>query len=385
MRFKEFYLNEAFSQWEYHTSDIYSAIYDFYALSLVYPEKIHNENLKYAFKEAKDTIIKYMTKFLLEQLERAVAAEISHYTQFKKPEGLLEYTPRFLKTPSLKDFYKKYITEFSKDRNGNILKDGTGKLMMRTEILSNDRAYDEIYRLTLEFLKKNGYSIADLFTFGRESFNDLTGWRSDQFGGSAWTKIAQAGLDVLESKNNRNANERMAVLDHVFDLQHNNGTIFTKNPSLDINKIHQILDDKRDITNEAAYYFKVSPALKSAWAAVIKDLFNKTIESEEQKINKQETIAFIKRNPFEIKTIENPSKELQQIAINTDPYSVVYINNPDIDILKQALEYDIEIFKHLKPEVKNKIPKDIIEELFGTNWSSKENSDKEDSLAFKEI
>ncbi|MEM4261201.1 MAG: hypothetical protein QXG00_08205 [Candidatus Woesearchaeota archaeon] len=366
MNFKEYYFKEIYSQWIYKVQDPYTAIYDFYAMSLINPDNITDEDLAFGFKQAKKTIIDYEKEFLLNQIAKGVTSEVSYYLHFQKPEALKDYIPKYLKNAISKSFFKDYVKEFGLDDKGQPRINHNGKLVMRTLIPVYADRFEEAYKMTLDFMKKRGYSLADLLMFSKEAFGDISGWKSDQYGGKAWVTITQAGLDIIDLKNETDFNKTMAVLDHVFDLQHNTGSIFSKNEHLDKLRINDILNDKRDIKNVMGYYNRVSDGLKGPLAAAIKDLYGKTVESEREDIELEDMINNVKRNPLNIKHIKNPPIEVQRAAIETDPVAVTYIDNPDIDIVKKAIEKDSDIFKMLNPNIKNKLPKKFVQDLFGS-------------------
>ena len=58
MRFKKFYqINELFNNWYYYVpKDKKHLLFDFYALSLIYPKDLNDIDMMIAFKEAKETI-----------------------------------------------------------------------------------------------------------------------------------------------------------------------------------------------------------------------------------------------------------------------------------------------------------------------------------------
>ena len=369
MRFKQHYFTEIYSTWIYTTDDPYKSIYDFYALSLINTELIRDEDLAYAFKEAKKTIVDYMREFLLEQLERAVSAEIPYYLHFKVLEALKgNYIPQNLKGKegSIK-FYKDYIKEFGDPKKLT----SSGKLILVTEPLTYEHLYDEVYQYTKDFMKKYEYSTYDLFNFAKNAFSDESGWRNEQLGGRAWAMIADAGLQVLDLKNDKDANKTFAILDHVFDLEHNTGSIFTKNKDLDVFKIKGILDDKRDITNEVSYYDRISSGLKEPYMAVIKDLTGKTLESERPKIDLEDMLLMIKHDPKRIKYMKTAPIEVQKVAIEIDPTTIALIDQPKVELMKLAIDKDPDVFRQLKQTDKNRLPKSFINDMFGNQWQKR--------------
>ena len=60
---------------------------------------------------------------------------------------------------------------------------------------------------------------------------------------------------------------------------------------------------------------------------------------------KKVKIAAIKKNGNTIEFIENPSYELQEIAINQNPWSIVYIKKPYDEIVVKSIILDPSLLK----------------------------------------
>jgi len=107
---------------------------------------------------------------------------------------------------------------------------------------------------------------------------------NESYGGKSWADIADA-YGRLDSATNKN--QLIVAIDHVYDLQHNNGSVFTKNSDyakkttvissmgyksekLDFSWIQKALDFKRDLKSMTELLDKVSPQMKKLAARVIK-------------------------------------------------------------------------------------------------------------------
>ncbi|HBD05030.1 TPA: hypothetical protein DCZ32_01075, partial [Candidatus Uhrbacteria bacterium] len=66
-----------------------------------------------------------------------------------------------------------------------------------------------------------------------------SGWR-ENFGGTSWSRIASAGYSLWASKGGTEA-----LVDHIFDLQHNTGAIFDKNPD----RVKQVPESLKSLLN----------------------------------------------------------------------------------------------------------------------------------------
>jgi len=369
MRFKDYYLKELFSNWHYKPEDFYSAMYDFYALSVINPDSLRDEDLAYALKDAQKTIIDYWYKELLYNLKLAISAEIAHYLHFRKPSALEGEPPKWLKGGDrVKKFFLDYVKYFADPDK----RTSSDKLILEPHKVSYAQGYKDVYEMTKEFMKKYGYRPFDLFEFAKFAFADGSGWISDQYGGSAWKNIAESAIQALDVPN-VNQRKQFEYLDYVFDLEHNTGSIFTKNKELDSFRIKKILDDKRYISNPMSFYFdnpykgltRISQDLRGPWAAYVKDVYGKTAESERAKVEIEDMLRAVTKSPLGIKNIKDPPREVQQAAVKADPYAVTYIEDPDIDIMRMAIDKDPDVFKSLKSKDKNRLPADYVKDMFG--------------------
>jgi hypothetical protein len=226
MNFFKHYFTEIYGNWNYKVQDIYTALYDFYAISLINIEQIKDEELAYSLKEAKQINIDYLRDFLIAQLQLATSSELVHYRYFHDAKYMKSNTaPTTLEGGErVQQFFKDYVKEFAKESYDS----------KRSRLSTDGKDYDTIRDLTSSFMKKYGYTLVDLFVFGKYAFGDNSGWLSDQFGGSAWKTIASAGLSLIDSKHEKNIGKVMAVVDHVIDLEHNSGSVLNKNHTINI-------------------------------------------------------------------------------------------------------------------------------------------------------
>jgi len=98
----------------------------------------------------------------------------------------------------------------------------------------------------------------------RHAFKDLS--FNGGYGGKAWAGIAAGWISLYESQGDRGKN--IASIDHVFDLQHNTGSVFNKLKSYYKDKtrykwLEYALDKKRDAVSLYELLPYVSPNLKN--------------------------------------------------------------------------------------------------------------------------
>lgn len=108
---------------------------------------------------------------------------------------------------------------------------------------------------------------------------------SEYYGGKSWANIVDS---YFKLKSAASKNQLIMAIDHVYDLQHNTGTIFTKNPNyakkttvidrngnksekLDYNWIKNALDFKRDLRSIKELLNKVSPGMRTLASRIIKN------------------------------------------------------------------------------------------------------------------
>ena len=83
-----------------------------------------------------------------------------------------------------------------------------------------------------------------------------------------------------------------------------------------------------------------------------------------------------------IKNIKKPDREVQLAAVKADPLAVTFIDEPDVDIMKMAIDTDLDVFNRLSTKNRNRLPKEYIEDMFGSKW---EPSKAKGISAFQEI
>lgn len=102
---------------------------------------------------------------------------------------------------------------------------------------------------------------------------DVVDW-NENYGGKAWSNIVDA---YFQLKYASNTNKLIVAIDHVYDLEHNTGSIFTKDDSYskltnkkrDFSWIKKALDYKSQVSSIKDLLDKVSPLMKKLASRII--------------------------------------------------------------------------------------------------------------------
>ncbi len=255
MRFKKFYqlLNERFNNWTYFVpKDKEHRLFDFYATSLVFPDSLSDINMKIAFKEAQEKIVNQLVEDFKFALYFALASEFRHIggVEPADPDERAAIAPsarRFFDKIGQKEFYSKYVA-----------------LLRKTDWERGDS-----FR-ALKKINMAPNTMAKIFedAMNAQFFNRFMG---AGYGGHAWGMVAQAWGKLYNVKKH---SDKMVLVDHIYDLQHNNDTVFDKVRSYykhdSLRWLKKALDFKRDIKDPFALYDRISPGLQDPFAYVMK-------------------------------------------------------------------------------------------------------------------
>jgi hypothetical protein len=127
------------------------------------------------------------------------------------------------------------------------------------------------------YLNRKNYSQIDIVRLADHAFNDFK-WISG-YGGKAWGQVAKAWLRLYDAKT---FGDKVVAIDHIFDLEHNNGTIFDKLPEyykFGYDWIHETLEKKKNIESLWEMWNDVSSDLKPLMRKTLKVCNDETMES----------------------------------------------------------------------------------------------------------
>ena len=145
------------------------------------------------------------------------------------------------------------------------------------DLYEKSESYLRAYRFVVDWLTKNNISFARLVTAAENVFSIWTIWESE-YGGSAWSNICKAWLQLNETGND--LNKQAVYIDHIYDLEHNTGSVFNKiqryaakdNGSVEYDPfkwIKDFLDYKAQVKNPYELLFRTSSSMQKLAAPVL--------------------------------------------------------------------------------------------------------------------
>lgn len=375
-------------------------LYDFYfmvgylykdaskeAIDPYFIQKSNNEIVQREYAEKKNIqlSVEACVNKLREHMIKAVTFSLScefrhvfdgHVSNIE--EGIVKIPPKYAQ------FFNDYIflfrgisSDYSKnssyiDRPSTYIK----RSSFRKE-LGNEDIRKKSFAAVRKAMKDLNFSFADFAQTMKYAYNpDLFVW-SGAFGGRAWMKIATALYRLIKAET---TGDRIVWIDHVYDLQHNTGSVFNKLQTYYKNSggyewLGQALDWKRDAKNVYDYYDKVSYTLKPIVAWYLKTNTGATIEDitdinspyyqnivNQNKVNPEKKINLsspflveihnyyeylsIKKlllsNRFRILTLPKYTRLLQKV--NTKDFEgKMFIGSPSLNTLRSKKVYPMEI------------------------------------------
>lgn len=216
-------LGSAFLQEKYYSfepsTNIRTRIYDFYVLSYLefLVTRMPVKNMRDEDTELKASIIdahKKCAKGLREELLNDVASSISGEAGYQF--AVEEYDPSNFKPFGLKILPKSSIELFNSIHS----------------IIPNDYDPDvsgkgeQLWKIVSSHLDKIGVPVARYINLCHQLFDENFFDWDEGYGGGAWQDICEGWLKLNESK--PFSAEEQVALDHIFDLQHNNGSVLDK-------------------------------------------------------------------------------------------------------------------------------------------------------------
>jgi len=206
---------------------------------------------------------------MIQALTFAISVELRHvFDECRITDHCSENSEKFFKI--LRRKLKFNLRVYKKDLVGAIAK----------ERLDSPRT--RAYKATRNVVKALGLTDLEFATIAKRAFYDFR-WTSG-YGGTAWGRIAEALMHLLESKT---IEEKATWIDHAYDLQHNNYTVFDKlytysRPISNTGQPHRwlisALDWKKEVIDIREFYFKVSPELRPAVARAAREFHSGSIE-----------------------------------------------------------------------------------------------------------
>lgn len=301
MRFKLFM--EMFGSFDYEPPvDKEQQLYDFYMLNLLkgtssYTKKFiqhglysssppkpnfkgdmdEEDKIDYMLQEVANNLLPILKKNMLEAVLFALSSEFNHILMENYPDELIGILERKKMPDSYIRMFKKYV-ELEKD--SPLLYDQKDQWIKNPEI--RDDKINRVSRyLPVLMASENNH---DAFVYiMRELFKDNhVDWVAN-YGGKAWALIADGWLRLNNAKTEKDI---IIAIDHIYDLQHNTGSVFSKLQSYYKGNrtiwLDNALNFKAKIKNPYEIINRVSPSLRQLAIRAIKKKTGQSIEEFKQ-------------------------------------------------------------------------------------------------------
>lgn len=222
-----------------------------------------------AMKQARDTIVPYMKNMLTQDIFWSIQCEWRHAYTYNKIEDIFNLAKSKIEQQFIRAYYSilsgaeraegtyfdGYRTRSFRDENYILpnLYSETGllptpkfddyymKMIFDSCENADHRHYYNRYKVLDMAMNYSGITAIDFVKLCKRAFDGLEWSRS--YGGAAWSRIADGYFMLLDSTGTKND---MVAIDFAIDLQHNSGSIFTKNPLYD-GFDDELLNIKRDL------------------------------------------------------------------------------------------------------------------------------------------
>ncbi len=238
-------------------------LFDFYTysglqgLTVDRPQYGSAEFIPLVMQEIGETLLPSLKAELLNVVLFAIASEIRH-------------GKRHLSQPSLEQIHAEHPEFYENVINWRQDSEPF------TALYDKDESRNAAMFRAEEFIERT--SDVEFVSICKDAFNAK--WASMSFGGSSWAKICNGWLKLKAAKGK---NELLLWIDHLYDLQHNTGTVLNKMKEYaidgDFEWIKQALDYKRDIADVRSILDHASSQMRRIAAFIIKSRTGETLEA----------------------------------------------------------------------------------------------------------
>lgn len=269
-------------------------MYDFYILSALPTWGLKSstryvsdaDELEFVTKDTLTKVCNYLQKDLIGQVFYALSCEFRHYFSFGNIQQVARNKNR--------KFIEAYLDHvLDSDPNPHAPAQLSAKELLDSQYTYFDEFINAAFFLkdygrdiSVAAIRKAGANPEQFAKIARDVFNESV-WNDPYYGGKSWAAIAEGWLKLNSAKN---LGDQIVYIDHIFDLQHNTGSVLTKcSDYADDHKnygwIRRALNHKAkakslfDLTN------KCTPSLKYFAARTIKAATGETFESYTKKKN----------------------------------------------------------------------------------------------------
>lgn len=291
MEFGAWLLSETFGNFEYRIPrDKKQQMADFYALSMLYNRSsfdlsrlkaiqkhgidsyqfgkpfnvdndfTHEDLVDYALNEAVQKLLPQLQKKLLKELLLAISSEVRHINDSMFDADISRLLKKSSANKNTIDKFQQFLSNFTSDYEGNHVLNG--------KIVRSNMSY--------AFLLDSGLDSDEFVKLCKFFFNN--GEWGEDYGGRLWADICVAWSDLNK------ANSIPALftqIDHVYDIQHNTGSVFNKLNTYENNGykwIKEFLDKKATIRSPLELYVDLSPGIRKLILAASKLKFGSSLE-----------------------------------------------------------------------------------------------------------
>lgn len=253
---------------------------DFYVFSFFYGKDVSEEygedTTQYAFNETFDRLLTYMKSTILQLLALCISKELKHMNDYVEAE---EFLLDFIEVPP-KAVSELLGTATRRESDEAFQKRIEGMTFTNKGIYLQEAQDHSVFQNYYLILRSTFGSDIDWITkLALSAFRDIPWAR--QYGGTAWVQICEAYIALHDATT---SSDIMVQIDHVVDLQHNTGTVFTKveyfyERDQGYGWLNEFLDRKAEITNIYQLYFKLSPSAQQLVPHLMKNVTGETLES----------------------------------------------------------------------------------------------------------
>jgi hypothetical protein len=205
---------------------------------------IRGEKYKDDIDYAKSVLFPRLQQIILEDTFFSITCEAYHAAEIlinQNSYGEIDYDEVIAELPvwykQLMRYVIKYVDKHGSERDR----------VRRNDISSEERStYTLKYKAVAEFLKSKGIPKRSYIEITTKLFREDNFWE-ESYGGEPWAQIGEAWLQ-LDTIVPTDYNKLAVYIDHIYDLEHNTGTVFNK-----IQRYHQDIEQDKSITSDSMF------------------------------------------------------------------------------------------------------------------------------------
>jgi len=192
------------------------------------------DNVTHDIEYAENLLVPHLRKELMDATFLSICAEIRHLYDNTQDEKKMQ---QIVQSSVFRKYTRKYAElrsfsglgagaqQYSNGGKQGAVANDIHPRRIRTKFEGSHNAYTVSMKAALWAIKKSGQSAREFVTLCRYAFDNLR-W-SSSYGGRAWANICEGWL-MLQDSQSDNIRRAIVNIDHVFDMQHNTGTVLNK-------------------------------------------------------------------------------------------------------------------------------------------------------------